>query len=87
MRSLGLVVLSASAALSAAAAEAYPIELDRANFPLYVTADGLALVDAQLDRGALVIAEGVQPVREGQAVELVETRPRAAAPVEPAGAQ
>ncbi|QIQ87977.1 efflux RND transporter periplasmic adaptor subunit [Erythrobacter sp.] len=46
--------------------------------------DGLALVDAELEEGALVIAEGVQKVREGQAVELVEPREREAAEVEAA---
>ncbi|MEQ8411541.1 MAG: efflux RND transporter periplasmic adaptor subunit [Erythrobacter sp.] len=48
--------------------------------------DGLALVDAELEEGALVIAEGVQKVREGQEVELVEPRTRDAAPVETAAA-
>ncbi|MEE4207162.1 MAG: efflux RND transporter periplasmic adaptor subunit [Erythrobacter sp.] len=44
--------------------------------------DGLALVDADLAQDAMIIAEGVQKVREGQAVELVEPLTRDAAQVE-----
>lgn len=49
--------------------------------------EGLALLDAKIEKGTLVIVEGVQKVREGQAVELVEPLERPAAEVETAGAQ
>ncbi len=43
---------------------------------------GVALLDANIEEGTLVIVEGVQKVREGQAVELVEPAVRPAAEVE-----
>lgn len=48
--------------------------------------DGLALVGGELGEDAMVIAEGVQKVREGQRIELVEPRGRDAARVETAAA-
>lgn len=44
--------------------------------------DGMALVDAPIDEDDLVIVEGVQKVREGQSVELVQPLQQAAQPVE-----
>ncbi len=43
--------------------------------PLTIVArrEGLALVDAQLPRGATIIAKGAQKVRDGSKVEIVET--------------
>ncbi|TRD11793.1 efflux RND transporter periplasmic adaptor subunit [Erythrobacter insulae] len=49
--------------------------------------DGLALLDAQVEKGTLIIVEGVQKVREGQAVELVKPMERPAAQVETEPAQ
>jgi len=49
--------------------------------------DGHALVDADLTEDAMIIAEGVQKVREGQAVELVEPLRRDTATVETASAR
>tara|TARA_B100000953_G_scaffold292637_1_gene280131 strand:- start:656 stop:1762 length:1107 start_codon:yes stop_codon:yes gene_type:complete len=44
--------------------------------PLTIVArrEGLALVDAQLPRGATIIAKGAQKVRDGSKVEIVETQ-------------
>ena len=44
--------------------------------------DGMALVDAAIGEDDLVIVEGVQKVREGQAVEIVQPLEQAAQPVE-----
>ncbi len=44
--------------------------------------DGNALVDAKLGRDDMIIIQGVQKVREGQAVELVAPTPRRPADVE-----
>lgn len=52
--------------------------------PVTITSrrDGLALLDAPIERGTLVIVEGVQKVREGQAVTLVDQQEREAEQVE-----
>jgi RND family efflux transporter MFP subunit len=52
--------------------------------PVTITSrrEGVALLDAPIERGTLVIIEGVQKVREGQAVTLVEPPKRDAAEVE-----
>lgn len=52
--------------------------------PLTITSrrDGLALVDAPLSANDLVIVEGVQKVRQGQPIDLVQPRAQAAQPVE-----
>ncbi|MFL0357706.1 efflux RND transporter periplasmic adaptor subunit [Erythrobacter sp. GH1-10] len=47
--------------------------------------EGTALLAADIDAGTLIIIEGVQKVREGQAVTLVESPERPAADVEVAG--
>ena len=48
-------------------------------------AEGLALLEAKLAKGTQVIVEGVQKLREGQAVTLVKPKVREAAEVEVAG--
>lgn len=49
--------------------------------------DGLALLEADLAKGARIIVEGVQKLREGQAVTLVDAPARPAAKVEVKGAR
>lgn len=47
--------------------------------------DGIALLDAEIEPEALIIIEGLQKVRDGQAVTIVEQNSRDAAKVEVAG--
>ncbi len=52
--------------------------------PVTITSrrDGIALLDGQIDPETLIIIEGVQKVREGQAVTIVQQPTRDAAEVE-----
>lgn len=55
--------------------------------PVTITSrrDGTALLDADIEPDALILVEGVQKVRDGQAVTIVEQNKRKAAEVEVAG--